>query len=105
MSKKTAREVFYQKLIESSITKEDMEKFRKINEILRQSLEKTGEDFRWGLCSGTNDEDDNCWSGFDSCKNNNDCGISQPGGCGLDEKCRICDSCMILHDTCGGDER
>lgn len=104
MEKKSIREAFYRKLKDSSITNEDLEKFREISELLRESFEEAGEDFRWGACQGTNDKDDNCYAPSDTCQSN-DCGYVEPGGCGVDERCRICDSCMLIYDTCGGDEK
>lgn len=83
--KKSMRAHFVDLLKERGITPQDMQKFRQIGDLIHLAKERTK-----AGCTGTGD----------SCEPGQDCGYKE-GGCGSDECCNWCDSCMVTWDTCG----
>lgn len=86
--KKSARAHFTDLLRERKVTPEDMEKFRQIGTIAELAKTRAQKD-----CTGTGDR----------CETGHDCGYDE-GGCGSDESCILCDSCMISYDTCSSSQ-
>lgn len=73
---------------EKGYTPEDLQKYREISLLARQAADLRAVE---------------CPIATDKCLPKQDCGYDE-GGCGTDECCNWCDSCMVLSDTCGGDE-
>ena len=83
-SKKSARANLVDLLKEQNISPEDMQTYRKIGDLINEARIKADKD-----CTGAGDK---CYPG-------EDCGYKE-GGCGTDECCNWCDSCMLTWDTC-----
>ena len=80
---KPIRAAFEKIVNENGITQEELDTFIKIGSFMAQAQ---NEQIKYCGISV-----DKCYSG--------DCGYSE-GGCGTDEKCRVCDNCMVMWDTC-----
>ncbi len=87
-AKKTARAHFAELLRERNVTPDEMKKFREIGELADVAIQRADQD-----CVGVGDK----------CEPGQDCGYDE-GGCGNDESCNVCDSCMVMWDTCSSSE-
>lgn len=83
---KSTRAHFARLLKENKVSSEDMETYRTIGKLVLDAKVRADKD-----CPGAADK---CYPG-------EDCGYDDGGnGCGNDECCNWCDSCMVLYDTC-----
>jgi hypothetical protein len=81
----SVRGTFAKLMPKKGISEEDLETFRRVGEVMALAKKKTG--------------DKGCTGVGDKCEPGSDCGYKM-GGCGSDEQCRVCDSCMVMWDTC-----
>lgn len=89
-SGKTLRSAFVRIIDKEGIKQEDLETFRRVGKAMALAEQQTAD--RCGIGA------DKCVPG--DCGYHENCGAPQELGCGNDEQCRVCDSCMVLWDTC-----
>lgn len=86
--KESARAHFAKLLRERGITPEDMKLYREIGELADLAKKRA---------------DKGCTGAGDKCEVGHDCHYKE-GGCGNDECCNVCDSCMLTWDTCSSSQ-
>ena len=86
--KESARAHFAKLLRERGITPEDMKLYREIGELADLARKRADES-----CVGVGDK---CEPGYDT--------GYEGHGCGNDECCNVCDSCMLTWDTCSSSQ-
>lgn len=85
--RKSARADLVRFLKKNNVSPEDLQNYRRVGGLIFRAKLKEEVD-----CEGSGDK---CYPG-------EDCGYTE-GGCGTDECCNWCDSCMLSWDTCSSE--